>query len=229
MMELPMSTSQSASIAQGEWISVAGPKRDLDARSDQHNEIQPMRLAIESSHPSSVDEGQVASDRPSIVSRKLRLPHFFIAVVIGIGATLGWQSYGDTAREIVVEQIPTLASLLPVSTTKSRALAATSPEIVQQLLPLTFGINVMRRSVDQLAAKQDQLAAKQEQLAQNIAVLQAAIEEDVRQKVSPAPPTPAQQDASKQQPKLSQPKARPQALHSSSVPRPSSATTFVSR
>jgi len=217
-----MSTSQSASIAQGEWISVAGPKRDLDARSDQHNEIQPMRLAIESSHPSSVDEGQVASDRPSIASRKLRLPHFFIAVVIGIGATLGWQSYGDTAREIVVEQIPTLASLLPVSTTKSRALAATSPEIVQQLLPLTFGINVMRRSVDQLAAKQ-------EQLAQNIAVLQAAIEEDVRQKVSPAPPTPAQQDASKQQPKLSQPKARPQALHSSSVPRPSSATTFVSR
>ena len=217
-----MSTSQSASIAQAEWVSVAGPKRDLDARSDQHNEIQPVRLAIESSHPSSVDEGQVASDRPSIVRRKLRLPHFFIAVVIGIGATLGWQSYGDTAREIVVEQIPTLASLLPVSTTKSRALAATSPEIVQQLLPLTFGINVMRRSVDQLAAKQ-------EQLAQNIAVLQAAIEEDVRQKVSPAPPTPAQQDASKQQPKLSQPKARPQALHSSSVPRPSSATTFVSR
>jgi hypothetical protein len=221
MMELPMSNSQSASIAQGEWVSVAGPKRDLDARSDQHNEIQPMRLAIESSHPSSVDEGQVASDRPSIVSRKLRLPHFFIAVVIGIGATLGWQSYGDTAREIVVEQIPTLASLLPVSTTKSRALAASSPEIVQQLLPLTFGINVMRRSVDQLAAKQ-------EQLAQNIALLQTAIEEDVRQKVSPAPPTPAQQDASKQQPKLSQPKARPQALHSSSVPRPSS-TTFVSR
>ena len=217
-----MSTSQSASIAQGEWISVAGPKRDLDARSDQHNEIQPMRLAIESSHSSSVDEGQVASDRPSIASRKLRLPHFFIAVVIGIGATLGWQSYGDAAREIVVEQIPTLASLLPVSTTKSRALAATSPEIVQQLLPLTFGINVMRRSVDQLAAKQ-------EQLAQNIAVLQAAIEEDVRQKVSPAPPTPAQQDASKQQPKLSQPKARSRALHSSSVPRPSSATTFVSR
>ena len=186
------------------------------------NEIQPVRLAIESSHPSSVDEGQVASDRPSIVSRKLRLPHFFIAVVIGIGATLGWQSYGDAARQIVVEQIPTLASLLPVSTTKSRALAASSPEMVQQLLPLTFGINVMRRSVDQLAAKQ-------EQLAQNIAVLQAAIEEDVRQKVSPAPPTPAQQDASKQQPKLSQPKARPQALHSSSVPRPSSSTTFVSR
>jgi hypothetical protein len=221
MMELPMSNSQSASIAQGEWLSVARPKRNLDARSDQHNEIQPMRLAIESPHPSSVDEGQVASDRSSIVSRMFRLPRFFIAVLIGIGATLGWQSYGDAVREIVVEQIPTLASLLPVSTTKSRALVATSPEL-QHLLPLTFSINVMRRSVDQLVAKQ-------EQLAQNIAVLQAAVEEDVRQKASSTPATPTQEEASIQQPKLSQPKARSRVLHSSSVPRQPSRTGFVSR
>jgi hypothetical protein len=214
-----MSNSQSASLAQGEWVSVAGSKRDLDARSDQNNEKQPMRLAIKSPHPSSV-EGQVASDRPSSVSRMVRFPRFFIAVVIGISATLGWQSYGEAAREIVVEQIPTLASLLPASKTKSVASAVTSPEIVQQLLPLTFGINVVRRSVDQLTAKQ-------EQLAQNIAVLQAAIEEDVRQKVSPAPPTLAQQDA-KPQPKLS-PQVRSRALHSSSVPRPPSGTSFVSR
>jgi hypothetical protein len=79
-----MSNSQNASIAQGEWVSVAGPKRDLNTRSEQHNEIQPMRLAIESSHPSSVDEGQVASDRPSIVSRKLRLPHFFMGHVYNV-------------------------------------------------------------------------------------------------------------------------------------------------
>jgi hypothetical protein len=217
-----MSNSQSASIAQ-EWLSVARPKRDLDARPDQRpNETQPMKLAIDSLPPSSVDEGQVASGRPSIVRRIFRLPRFFIAVLIGIGATLGWQSYGDAAREIIVEQIPMLASVLPVSTMKSPVLAATSPEMVQQLLPLTFGINVMRRSVDQLAATQ-------EQLAQNIAALQAAVEEDVRQKLSSTPPTPAQQDASILQPKLSQPKARSRALHSSSVPRPPSGTGFVSR
>jgi hypothetical protein len=105
---------------------------------------------------------------------------------------------------------------------KSPSLAATSTEMVQQLLPLTFGINVMRRSVDQLAATQ-------EQLAQIIAALQATVEEDVRQKLSSTPPTPTQQDASIQQPKLSQPKARPRALHSSSVPRPPSGTGFVSR
>jgi len=152
-----------ASIAQREWLSVARPKRDLDAQSDQRNETQPVKLAIDSPHLSSVDEGQVASDRPSIVGRIFRLPLFLIAVLIGIGATLGWQSYGDAAREIIVEHIPTLASVLPLSTMKSPNLAATSTEMVQQLLPLTLGINVMRRSVDQLVAKQ-------EQLAQNIAV-----------------------------------------------------------
>jgi hypothetical protein len=217
-----MSNSQSASLAQREWLSVATPKRDLDTQSDQRNETQPMKLAIDSPHPSSVDEGQVASDRPSIVRRIFRLPRFSIAVLIGIGATLGWQSYGDAAKEIIVEQIPTLAPVLPVSAMKSPFLTATSLEMVQQLLPLTFGINVMRRTVDQLVAQQ-------EQLAQNIAVLQAAVEEDVRQKASSAPPTPAQQDASIQQPKLSQPKARSRALHSSSVPRPPSGTGFISR
>jgi hypothetical protein len=210
-----------ASIAQR--LSVARPKRDLDAQSDQRNETQPMKFAIDSPHLSSVDEGQVASDRPSSVRRIFRLPHFFIAVLIGIGAALGWQSHGDAAREIIVEQIPPLASLLPVSTKKLPVLVATSPELVQQLLPLTFGINVMRRSVDQLVATQ-------EQLAQNIAALQAAVEEDVRQKVSSTPPTPAQQDAPVEHVKPRQPNA--QALHRRSAPRPPSAGTgtgFVSR
>jgi hypothetical protein len=54
----------------------------------------------------------------------------------------------------------------------------------------------MRRSVEQLAAKQDQMA-------QNIATLQA-IEEDIRQKMSSTPPSPPQQAASIPQPKLPQ-------------------------
>jgi hypothetical protein len=216
-----MSNSQSASLAEREWFSVTRPTRAPDARSDQRIETQPMKLSIDSPQPSGVEEGQVASDRPTIGRRMFRLPRFSIAVLIGIGATLGWQSYGDAARKIIIEQVPTLASLLPVSTMTSPVLPATSPEMVPQLMPLTFGLEVMRRSVDQLAAKQ-------EQIAQNIAVLQA-VEEDVRQKVSSIPPSPAQQDASVQQPKPSQPKAPSRALHSSPAPRPPSATGFVSR
>ena len=217
-----MSNSQSAILAEREWLSVGRHARDHDAWSDQRIETQAMKSASDSPQPSSADDEQVASDRRSIFRRAFRFPRLFIAVLVGIGATLGWQSYGDAAREIIREQIPTLASSLPVSTTKSPVLAATPPEMVQQLLPLTFGLEVMRRSVDQLAAKQ-------ELLTQNIAVLQATVEEDVRQKVSPTPPPPAEQAASIQQPKLSRPKVRPRALHPSSVRISPSGTGFVSR
>jgi hypothetical protein len=205
-----MSNSQSASLAERKWPSVGRPMRDLDAWPDQHIETQPMKLAIESSQPSNADEGQVAGDRRSIGSRTFRLPRLSIAVLIGIGAALGWQYYGVAATEIIREQVPKLASLLPVSATKSPVLAATPAEMVQQLLPLTFGLDVVRRSVDQLAAKQ-------EQLTQNIAVLQATVEEDVRQKVSSTPPPPTQQAASIREPKLSQPKARPRTMQPSSM------------
>ena len=205
-----MSNSQRALLAEREWLSAGRPARDPDAWSDQRIETQAMKLAIESPQLSSADGGQAASDRGSIGRRTFRLPRLFIAILIGIGATLGWQSYGDAAREIILEQVPTLASLLPGSTTKSPVLAAGPPEMVQQLLPLTFGLEVMRRSVDQLAAKQ-------EQLTQNIAVLQATVEEDVKQKVSSTPPPPAQQAAAIQSPKLSQPKPRPRAMRPSSV------------
>jgi hypothetical protein len=137
------------------------------------------------------------------------LTQFFIAVLIGIGGTLAWQFYGDAAREMAVARAPTLAWLLSVSTTKSPAVAATSPDPVQLLEPLASNLDVVRRSVEQLAAKQDQMA-------QNIATLQA-IEEDIREKMSLSP---SQQTAPIPQPKPSQPRAQPSAVQSSSVPRP---------
>jgi len=70
----------------------------------------------------------------------------------------------------------------------------------------------VRRSVEQLAAKQ-------EQMAQNIAALQA-VEEDIRQKMSSTPPAPAQQAPSIPQPKPPQPNAHSSAVQSSSVLRP---------
>jgi len=61
------------------------------------------------------------------------------------------------------------------------------PWPVQQLEPLASNLDVVRRSVEQLAAKQ-------EQMAQNMATLQA-VEEDIRQKMS-SPPSPSQPAAS---------------------------------
>jgi hypothetical protein len=208
--------SQSPPLLEKEWltaeeISPGGRARDLDARSDQRIGVRPNKPSIHSPHPSSLREGQVASDRPSIGRRIFRtLTRFFIAVLIGVGATLAWQSHGDAAREMLLTRAPTLASLLPISTTKSPV--ATSPDPVQQLEPLASNLYVVRRSIEQLAAKQ-------EHMAQNIAALQA-VEEEIRQKMLSAPPPPAQPAASIPQPRQPQPRAQSSAVQSSSVPRP---------
>ena len=208
-----MYDSQSPTLVKNEWqtaeeTSSGGPARDLHARSDQRVGTRPMKPSIRSPRPSGLNDDQVASDRPSIGRRIFRtLTRFFIAVIIGIGATLAWQSHGDAARDMVVARAPLLGWLLSVSTTKSPAVAATAPDPLPQLVPLASNIDAVRRSVEQLAAKQ-------EQMAQNIATLQA-VEEDIRQKVSSPPPPPSPQAAPIPQYKPPQPRAQ-----SSSVPRP---------
>jgi hypothetical protein len=172
-------------------------------------------------------------DRPSIGRRMFRaLVRFFIAALIGVGATLAWQSYGEEAKEMVRTWIPSVAWLLPVSTTNSSpdglmlaqeaappqsasvtqtsapTAAATSPELVQ-LEPMARDLAVMRRSLERLAAKQ-------EQMAQNIATVQA-IDQDIRQKMSSRPPSPAVPVPPRKPPR---PNAQSSAVQSSSVPAP---------
>jgi hypothetical protein len=214
-----MDYSQSPPLVE-EWPAAGetwsgGPPRDLDARSDERIRQRPMKPSISSPRPSD----RVASERPSMsrqrpsIGRRIfrTLTRFFVAVLIGVGATLGWQSYGDAAREIVVAQAPSLAWLLYIPTTKSPAVATASPGPAQQLEPLSSNLDVVRRSVERLAAKQDQMA-------QNMATLQA-VEEDIRQKMlSPSPPSPPA--ASIPQQKAPQPRVQSSAVQPSSVPRP---------
>jgi hypothetical protein len=173
-----------------------------------------MKPSIDSPHHYRFGDGPLASGRPSIGRRIFRtLARFTIAVLIGVGATLGWQS--DAAKEMLVARAPTLAWVLSVSTTKSPVVAATFPDSMQQLAPLASNLDVVRRSVEQLAAKQ-------EQMAQNIAALKA-VEEDIRQKISSTPPAPAlapQAASIPPQPKPPQPKPQSSAVQSSSASRP---------
>ena len=141
----------------------------------------------------------LVSGRPSIVSRMFRtLARFSIAVLIGVCATLAWQSHGDQATEMVSTWVPALRWLFPVSTTLSPsdgrgsaqdvalpvpqrtapAAAVTPPELAQ-LDPMARDLAAMRRSLDQLAAKQ-------EEMAQNVARLEAA-EQDIKKKMLSSP------------------------------------------
>jgi hypothetical protein len=128
---------------------------------------------------------QIASDRPSIARRIIRaLGRFCVAVLIGVGATLAWQSYGG---EMVRAWAPSLGWLAPASRPGP---AVTSTELQQQLKPMAIDLALVRRSEEQLAANQDQLARKQDQMTQAFATLQAA-EQDIKQNIlALAPPAP---------------------------------------
>jgi hypothetical protein len=84
---------------------------------------------------------------------------FLITFCIGIGATLAWQSYGDTAREIIASRYPQLAWLAP------QAAVALSPATIvppisspdpQELKTILVSLSAMRQRIDQLTASQDQ-------------------------------------------------------------------------
>src|SRR5215472_7544216 len=79
----------------------------------------------------------------SVGRRPMRaVVRFFIAILIGVGATLAWQSYGDEAKEMARTSAPSLAWLLPSSTSSPRdaqvstAALLTSADMAQQLNPV---------------------------------------------------------------------------------------------
>ena len=126
------------------------PERIAEASNAGGNRIHRLRPGA-FPRSSGFKNTQVASDRPSITRRIIRgLGRFSAAVLIGVGATLAWQSYGG---EMVRAWAPSLGWLLPVSP---------SAELQAQLKPVALDLAIMRRSVEQLAGNQDQLARKQD-------------------------------------------------------------------
>ena len=132
---------------------------------------------------SGLKNAQFRSNRPSIGRRLTRsLVRFFVAIFIGVGATLAWQYYGG---EMVRVWAPSLDWLLPTSPPGP---AVTATELQQQLKPMAIDLALVRRSEEQLATNQDQLARKQDQMAQTMSALQAAQQEFTQQILALAPP-----------------------------------------
>src|SRR5262245_57818358 len=100
-----------------EQISTGRSAHDhLDDRFDQRTDRRSRTASIHSLHSSGRNGGKVVGGRPSIGRRMLRsFTRFLVTLLIGVGGTLAWQSYGDAARQMAVTQVPTLAWLLAPS------------------------------------------------------------------------------------------------------------------
>jgi hypothetical protein len=150
--------------------------------SDYDTRLRPRAGAPQ--HSPDLRSKQLTALGPSIASRALRtVARFPLVVLLGVVATLAWQSYNEEAKELLRTSVPPLGWLLP----PSAASTETSSEWGERLKPLAVDLALVRRSVEQLALDQRQLAVKQENIAQDIATLQA-VERDLRQNISSVPP-----------------------------------------
>jgi uncharacterized iron-regulated membrane protein len=175
-------------------LNGANPEHDVEA-SDRTSSNRVYRHRPNAFRSSRFKNTQIASGRSSITRRIFRaLGRFFVAALIGVVATLAWQSYGG---EMIRAWAPSLGWLLP---------ASASAELREQLKPVALDLAIMKRSVEQLSSNQDQLARKQDQLTQAFATLQAA-EEDIKQNILALAPL-APKSAHVLPPKSSQSPAR---------------------
>jgi len=163
-------------------------------------ETPPVRPA-ETIHPADLKSDRSAGRRPSLWKRApLAVARFVIMFGAGAAATLAWQSYGDTAREMIANASPQLGWMAPQDAPVGQNAAdpaapgASPPD--QQLNAVSVDLDAVRQSVDKIVASQaqmtrtvDQLAAGQEQMAREISKLQA-IEQYMLYKNS-EPPRPA--------------------------------------
>src|SRR5262249_47686996 len=81
-----------------------------------------------------------------------------------VAGTLGWQTYGDQAREMLVGAYPQLSGLLPraasaqtvVATTGVSGRAAAAVDYSQQIQEIALRVGEMRQRVDYLSQQLDQ-------------------------------------------------------------------------
>ncbi len=170
--------------------------------------------------PAALSDDPSPTDRPSLGRRASRdIARFLATACIGVVATLTWQSYGGTAKEMIASSAPQLSwlsSLPAIDPPSGRGIAVEepSPPAVQASAPQPASAPqaasapagaVRRRPPPPLpsfsswprlqdlrrrAAKCRALAAGQEQMARDIAKLETA-GQDIRRRISALPPAAA--------------------------------------
>jgi hypothetical protein len=209
LMDAP-STSAPASGLMSSTSSIQSKpaRRRLAIAEPTEEPIWATEEPVDTSFPPANND-QLPSERLPLGKRVSRaLSRFLITFCVGVAATLAWQSYGDTAREMIANSSPQLSwlappaapaaeapGLAPPAAPVAEASAAPSPD-QEELKAISFGLADVRQRVDAIAA---QLAAGQEQVTRDINKLQA-VEQDILDKISAPPPRPAAAPARKSVP-----------------------------
>jgi hypothetical protein len=199
------------------------------------------RLDLEASERKAIHDRLVAMENQTKKRRSRGFTRYLVAVLIGVAATLAWQSYGDAGKQVIATKAPELGwspearkmitSWVPVGWTKPPAgsekqvvpVAQTAPQNVapkapttasldpEQLQQITQSLTTLRETVEQLAAGQDQMTRV-------IGRLETAVTELIM-KIPEPPPQPPAAPARKPTP-VSPPSRAPGTPPTSLAPRP---------
>jgi hypothetical protein len=121
------------------------------------------------------------------ISSMPSLTGFLITFCVGVAATLGWQSYGDAARELVATSYPQLDWLAPkpapntpnAPDISALTVPAGPPPNQQQLNAISLDLEAVRQSVERIAASQEQITRNVERIAASIGGSQEQITHSV--------------------------------------------------
>jgi hypothetical protein len=163
------------------------------------------RLDLEASERKAIYDHLVAIEKEMKRRGSRRFTRYLVAILIGVAATLAWQSYGEATKQIIATRAPelgwspeakqmiaswTLGWTRPPPGSEKQALPAAQtapaapsidPEKVQQM---TQSLTELRQTVEQLAAGQDQMTRV-------IGRLESAVTELIVKMPEPPPQPPA--------------------------------------
>lgn len=119
-LEAVKSPSMKPTASEGEDIIQAVAQRARDAANSTLRPLHPestipeIAVGPRIANPVSETSSRVA-DRPSLLRRATRRTlRFAFVLILGVASTLGWQSYGETAKHMVVTWAPQLRPWIPL-------------------------------------------------------------------------------------------------------------------
>jgi hypothetical protein len=141
------------------------------------------------------------------MKRRGRFARYLVAILIGVAATLAWQSYSDAAKQVIATSAPELGRspkakqmiagwVQQLGWTEPPAGSEKQPAPVAQTAPTTPSLDPaqvqqMTQNLSALRQNVEQLTAGQDQMARQITRLESAVAEVIVKMPVPPPQPPA--------------------------------------
>ena len=187
----------------------------LAHQDDFHSGVTPA-LDLEASERKAIHDRLEAIEKETKRRGSRGLARYLVAILIGVAATLAWQSYGDATKRMIATKAPELGwspeakqmiaswtkppvgsekQAAPVVQTAPGNVAPKAPATVSldqdQLQQITGSLTTLRQMVDTLRQTVEELTAGQDQMTRVIGRLETAVAELIVKIPEPPPQPPA--------------------------------------